>query len=97
MKIAVYGTGDVGEYVWRMSQKRKLPPVEIVYFVRSDKDRDSFHGIQLRAVGDISYEDFDYLVIASDLYAGEMMARLEEARNGCERYRDKVVRSCFPV
>ena len=41
MKIAVYGTGEVGEYVWRMSQKRKLPPVEIVYFVRSDKDRDS--------------------------------------------------------
>lgn len=92
MKIAVYGTGNVGEYVWRMSQKRKLPPVEIVYFVRSDKDRDSFHGIQLRAMGDISCEDFDYLVIASDRYAGEMMARLEAAQNGCERYRDKVIR-----
>lgn len=91
MKIAVYGTGKIGELVWNVVKKRRRPCLKIVYFVRTQKDRDSFHGVELRSVKDISFQDFDYLVIATELYADEMIAQLREVYGDFGEYQDKII------
>lgn len=90
MKIAIYGIGNLGEAVLSSLQQAKYPP-EIVYFVRTKKNQEFFHGIPVVSVEEICYDDFDYLVLASFTNTHEMIAALKKLHNGYERHSSKVV------
>jgi len=98
MRLAIYGTGKTAEYVWSVLQKRTINNQEVVYFVRSEKNADTFHGIKLISAEDIVYSDFDYLVVASDWYYEEILAHLESLNNGYEANHNKVMKydALFP-
>lgn len=89
MKIAVYGIGEVAETFCSVLNKRK-DSAEIVYFIQTEKSRDSYLGKRVISLKEMQYSDFDFLVIASNVYYQEMLTCLKNLNNGYERYKDKV-------
>lgn len=89
MKIAVYGTGEVAETFCSILNKRK-EPVEIVYFIQTEKNMELFLGKQVISLKEMKYSDFDFLVIASNVYYQEMLTCLKKLNHDYEQYQNKV-------
>lgn len=89
MKIAIYGTGEVARSFCAMLEKRN-EDVEIVYFMQTEKSLDTFLGKKVISLKKMEYADFDYLVIASNVYYQEMLTCLKNLNNGYEQYKGKV-------
>lgn len=94
MKIAIYGTGNIALFSYNVLKKRKntQPSLEIVYFVRTKKVKDFFCGIEVRAVEEISFSDFDILVIASDHHYYEIIDAIDSVYVDHELYQEQIIK-----
>ena len=72
MEIAVYGAGKVASRFVEAIKKSDMD-IHVVYFIQTKKDCDSFCGSPVVSVGEISWNDFEKLVIASTRYYDEML------------------------
>lgn len=89
MKLAIYGTGEVAETFCAMLDKRN-ENAEIIYFIQTEKTTDLFLGKKVISLKEIRYSDFDYLVIASNVYYQEIITCLKSFDNGYEQYKSKI-------
>ena len=93
MKIAVYGTGFYSEtFLKRL--KFAVRKVEIVYFVESQKTKDSYNGLPVVEAKCINPNEFDYLVIAIRSY-GEIYDYMRKNLPLFEKIEPKVIRMSY--
>lgn len=94
MRAAIYGMGNIGLFAYKALEKRKItqPSLEIVYFVRTRKAKDLFCGIEVRAVDEISFSDFDILIIASDPHYSEIIETINNVCGGYDLHREQIIK-----
>lgn len=94
MKIAIYGTGNTALFAYRALERRKdtQPFLEIVYFIRTKKIKDFFCGKAVRAVDEISFSDFDTLVIAVDQHYFEIVEAISGVCDDYESHQEHVIK-----
>ena len=91
IKLAVYGTGILGQRfwdTWTVYQQKVLENVichgqheieqyEIVYFVETDPGKETFHGLPVISAREMDFDEFEYLIIAAGK-ADEILRYLRE-------------------
>lgn len=88
MKIAIYGTGMRAGFFFHKIMENKN--IEIMYFVQSKVTVNSWNGYNVIPVEKIKWTDFEFLVIATDLYFDEIVRHIENTVGG--DLPDKVIK-----
>lgn len=90
MRLAVYGIGSCAKMFCDELENRN-EKMEIVVFVQTKKSQDTFRGKMVVKARELNENDFDKLIIASDIYYNEIIEYLKGLNNGYELYK-KVVK-----
>lgn len=77
IKIAIYGTGILGQRFWDILatyqqktlniacyEQHEIEQYEIVYFVETVPSKKTFHRLPVISAGEIDFDEFEYLIIA---------------------------------
>jgi len=74
---AIYGTGNVAIEILELVRELKLKPPTLV-IDHSDSAPSVLAGVEVRKLDKAAKEDFDEIILATNLYEGEMRLRLEK-------------------
>ncbi len=87
-RIAVYGCGKKAKELLKILNAEHKD-YNIVYFIVTKKEMDTFMGYSVKALDETYPDDFDILIIATSLYRDEIIEQLYKRRNG-EEYIQKI-------
>lgn len=82
-RIAIYGCGKKAKELLNVLNKEQRE-YEIVYFILSKKEEDTFMGYPIRNLDETRPSDFDVLIIATSLYRDEVVESIRSLYNGSE-------------
>ena len=92
MRVAIYGTGKTASIILDKLRLSNALEVQIVYFVKSERTEEYYHGIKVLTALEFSPDEFDYLVIASfGRTYEEIISYLVTNRNDFDRLEKKIV------